>query len=52
MPTYNFGVVVDDWDMSITPRHPRRRPRQQHAAPDQHPAGARRAAAAVRATCR
>jgi glutamyl-tRNA synthetase len=31
------------------PRHPRRRPRQQHAAPDQHPAGAGRAGAALRA---
>jgi glutamyl-tRNA synthetase len=35
-PTYNFCVVVDDWDMRHHPRHPRRRPRQQHAAPDQH----------------
>ena len=36
VPTYNFGVVVDDLDMNITPRDPRRRPRQQHAAADQH----------------
>ena len=33
-------------------RDPRRRPRQQHAAPDQHPARARRDAAGVRRTCR
>jgi glutamyl-tRNA synthetase len=45
-PTYNFCVVVDDWDMG-SPRHPRRRPRQQHAAPDQHPEGTG-AAAGVR----
>ena len=46
MPTYNFCVVVDDRDMRITPRDPRRRPRQQHAAADQHLQRARRAAAA------
>ncbi len=34
-PTYNFCVVVDDWDMEIT-RYPWRRPYQQHATPDQH----------------
>ena len=47
-PTYNFCVVVDDWDMQHQPRHPRRRPRQQHPAPDQHPQGARRDRAAIR----
>ncbi len=41
-PTYNFCVVVDDLDMRITPRHPRRRPPQQHAAADEHAAGAGR----------
>ena len=36
VPTYNFAVVVDDIDMRITHVHARRRPRQQHAAADQH----------------
>ena len=35
-PTYNFAVVVDDIDMAHHRRGARRRPRQQHAAPDQH----------------
>ena len=47
-PTYNFCVVVDDWDMRITPRLPRRRAHQQHALADQHLPRAGRAAAAVR----
>ena len=47
-PTYNFCVVVDDLDMRDHPRDPRRRPRQQHAAPDQHLPRARRGAAGVR----
>ncbi len=41
-PTYNFTVVVDDADMRITPRYSWRRSREQHAAPDQHVARARR----------
>ena len=52
VPTYNFAVVVDDWDMQHQPRLPRRRARQQHAVADQHLPRARRAAAGVRATCR
>ena len=35
-PTYNFCVVVDDIGHAHHARDPRRRPRQQHAAPDQH----------------
>ena len=45
MPTYNFAVVVDDWDMRDQPRVPRRRACQQHAVADQHLPRARRAAA-------
>ena len=48
-PTYNFCVVVDDIDMRDHQRHPRRRPRQQHAAADQHLPRARRRAAGLRA---
>ena len=48
-PTYNFCVVVDDLDMRITHVDPRRRPRQQHAAADQHLPRAGRRAAGVRA---
>ena len=33
--TYNFCVCVDAWTWHH-PRHPRRRPCQQHAAPDPH----------------
>ena len=40
-PTYNFCVVVDDFDMS-NPCHSWRRSSQQHAAADQHAAGAGR----------
>ena len=49
IPTYNFAVVVDDWDMAHQPRLSRRRARQQHAMADQHLHGARRAPAGVRA---
>jgi hypothetical protein len=49
-PTYNFCVAVDDWTWKSR-TSARRRPRQQHAAPDQHPARHRRAAAGT-ATCR
>jgi hypothetical protein len=49
VPT-RFGVVVDDIDEHHA-RDSRRRPRQQHAAPDQHIQGARSDAAQVR-TCR
>jgi glutamyl-tRNA synthetase len=35
VPTYNFAVVVDDWDMRSV-RLPRRRAHQQHALADQH----------------
>ena len=48
-PTYNFCVVVDDIDMTHHPRDPRRRPREQHAAPDQHLPRARPGAAGLRA---
>ena len=47
-PTYNFCVVVDDWDMGIT--HVIRgddHVSQQHPTSDQHPAGARRTIAAL-----
>ena len=47
-PTYNFCVVVDDIDMAHHPRDPRRRPREQHAAPDQHLPRARQGAAGLR----
>ena len=46
-PTYNFCVVVDDIDMAHHARDPRRRPRQQHAAADQHLPRARQGAAGV-----
>ena len=50
-PTYNFAVVVDDWDMAHHARVPRRRARQQHAVADQHLPRARRAVAASSAMC-
>ena len=48
-PTYNFCVVVDDWDMGITHVIRGDDHVEQHAAPDQHPAGARRAGPDLRA---
>ena len=48
VPTYNFAVVVDDWDMAHHACVPRRRAHQQHAVADQHLPRARRAVAAVR----
>ena len=51
-PTYNFCVVVDDWDMRDHARDPRRRPRQQHAVADQHLPRARRRRCRSTATCR
>ena len=48
-PLYNLAVAVDDLDMGITSRDPRRGPPVEHPAPGDGAEGARRRAARVRA---
>ena len=51
-PTYLHAVVVDDHDMAHHPRHPRRRPPDQHVPPDRRSTARWAGSCPISRTCR